>query len=80
MAFYAELVRRKWYCVLGVNHIRRYNRLFYNEWYDSLTEEEKQQLAARKRQRAKQAEYEFNTLMMMMRTVCNAAERCSDYY
>lgn len=44
MAWYAELKRRKWYCINAVDMIHWYKCKLYNDWYNSLTDEQKQQL------------------------------------
>ena len=44
MAWYAELKRRRWYCIIGIDMIRLYKKKLYDDWYNSLTDEEKQRL------------------------------------
>lgn len=44
MAFYAELRRRNWYCICGVNQIRQYRKHLYDTWWNSLTEEEQEKV------------------------------------
>lgn len=44
MTWYAELKRRKWYCINGVNMIQIYRKKLYDDWYNSLTEKQKQRL------------------------------------
>lgn len=44
MAWYAELKRRKWYCINGINMIQIYRKKLYDNWYNSLTDEQKQRL------------------------------------
>lgn len=44
MAWYAELKRRKWYCINGVDMIQVYKKKLYDDWYNSLTYEQKQRL------------------------------------
>ncbi len=44
MAWYAELKRRKWYCINGIDMIRFYKQKLYDDWYNSLTDEQKQRL------------------------------------
>ena len=41
MVFYAEMKRRRWYRVIGINMITWYRRKLYDDWYNSLTEEQK---------------------------------------
>lgn len=44
MAWYAELKRRKWYCINGINMIQIYRKQLYDDWYNSLTDDQKQRL------------------------------------
>lgn len=44
MAWYAELKRRNWYCINGINMIQIYRKKLYENWYNSLTDEQKQRL------------------------------------
>ena len=41
MAWYAELKRRKWYCINGIDMMRIYKQKLYDDWYNSLTDEQK---------------------------------------
>ena len=50
MAWYAELVRKRWYCICGIDMIHEYKKKLYDDWYNSLTEEEKERLAEEKRE------------------------------
>ena len=45
MAYYAELKRRCWHRINGGNAILWYKKKLYDDWYNSLTEEEKDKLA-----------------------------------
>lgn len=44
MAWYAELKRRKWYCINGIDMIQIYSQKLYDDWYNSLTDEQKKRL------------------------------------
>lgn len=44
MAWHAELKRRKWYCINGIDMIQIYKQKLYDDWYNSLTDEQKQRL------------------------------------
>ena len=44
MAWYAELKRRKWYCINGIDMLHAYKKKLYDDWYNSLTDEQKQRL------------------------------------
>lgn len=54
MAWYAELKRRKWYCINGVDMIQIYRKKLYDDWYNSLTDEQKQRLEEYRKERAEQ--------------------------
>ena len=41
MAWYAELKRRKWYCINGQNMVSWYSGYLYDLWWSSLSEEQK---------------------------------------
>ena len=44
MAWYAELQRIKWHCIKGFDAIRFYKKYQYDKWYNSLTNEEKENI------------------------------------
>lgn len=58
MAWYAELKRRKWYCINGFQAINWYRRYLYDEWYNSLTDEQKQRLEENRRKREERRKQE----------------------
>lgn len=66
MAFYAEMKRRRWYCVVGVNMITWYRRKLYDDWYNSLTDEQKQKLEEAKQKRQEQHEKELDAAIRRM--------------
>ena len=84
MAFYAELKRRKWYCINQFNAIRWYSRYSYDEWYNSLTEEQKQILEENRRireeKRHKEAQAALARLMYMTATIAGLRNRKYDKY
>ena len=41
MAWFAELKRRRWYCINGQNMIRWYSRYLYDLWLSTSSEEQK---------------------------------------
>ena len=63
MAFYAELIRRCWYCVCGENWIRFYRKFVYDTWYASLTESQKEQVRLAEEKKRKRDEYELHTAL-----------------
>ena len=73
MAWHAELKRRKWYCVNGVDMIHEYKRKLYYDWYNSLTDDQKQKLEeyrkAKAEKKKREAEMALVRLRMMFETV-----------
>ena len=66
MAWYAELKRRNWYCICQVNMIAWYSEYLYDEWYASLTDEQKATLEEIHRKEREQREKELRTSMMKL--------------
>ena len=58
MAWYAELKRRTWYCINGVDMMRIYKQKLYDDWYNSLTEEQKQRLEEYKKAKAEKRKHD----------------------
>lgn len=56
MAWYAELQRRHWYCINGFSMIRWYKKFLYDNWWNSLTEEER--IRVQERRKLKSEEYD----------------------
>ena len=69
MAWYAELKRRKWYCIKGIDMIYIYQKHLYDEWYNSLTDEQKHRLEesrkAAKEKREREAREAIQRLAIM---------------
>lgn len=85
MAFYAEMRRRNWYCVNQRNLIIWYSDLLYDEWYNSLTDEQKQRLKEIKMDREAKREAELNNALMGLITLTNfftgrLSSHCYDRY
>ena len=84
MAWYAELKRRKWYCINGIDMIQIYKQKLYDDWYNSLTDEQKQRLEeyrkAKAEKRKRDAEMALARLGMMFETVNRMTDgRMYDY-
>lgn len=84
MAWYAEVKRRKWYCINGIDMIQIYGKKLYDEWYNSLTDEEKRQLeeyrkakATKRKHEAKMALVRLGMMYNMMNEVTHG--RMGDY-
>lgn len=63
MAFYAELIRRQWFCVNKRNAIYIYSKIRYDEWYATLSEEDKRKLEKQKQKRELQRRREVEDVI-----------------
>ena len=84
MAWYAELKRRKWYCINGIDMMRIYKQKLYDDWYNSLTDEQKQRLEeyrkAKAEKRKRDAEIALARLEMMFNVMNQVTHgRMGDY-
>lgn len=66
MAYQAELLRRKWSCICGMNLIKWYSKKLYDEWYASLTEGQKYELELQRRREEARRGYESRTALAQM--------------
>ena len=66
MAWYAELIRKRWYCIRGIDMIHEYKKKLYDDWYNSLTEEEKERLAEIKKQKQEKADQELKMILLQL--------------
>ena len=66
MAWYAELIRKRWYCISGIHMIHEYKQKLYDDRYNSLTEEEKERLAEIKKQKQEKADQELKMIMSQL--------------
>ena len=66
MAWYAELKRRKWYCINGVDMIQIYRKKLYDDWYNSLTDKQKQRLEKYRKEKAKKNQREAREAMQRL--------------
>lgn len=66
MAWYVELVRKRWYCICGIDMIHEYKKKLYDDWCNSLTEEEKERLAEIKKQNQEKADQELKMIMLQL--------------
>lgn len=65
MAWYAELRRRKWYCINGVDMVLWYKRYLYDIWWSSLSEVEKYAVIERRKQDEKRKERRLKEFIAM---------------
>lgn len=79
MAWYAELKRRKWYCINGIDMIQLYRKKLYDDWYNSLTDEQKQWLEEYRKAKAeknrREAREAMQRLLMMSGMVAGLYRR-----
>lgn len=84
MAWYAELKRRKWYCINGVDMIQIYRKKLYDDWYNSLTDEQKQRLEEYRKEKAEQRKRDAEMALVRLGMMFNAMDevthgRMGDY-
>lgn len=83
MAWYAELKRRHWYCINGFDVIRWYKRVLYDEWWNSLSEEDKVKVEEARRKRKedvdRQAKACLKRLCMMSAMVADLGTPYNKY-
>lgn len=72
MAWLAELKRRKWYCINGIDMIRIYRKKLYDEWYNSLTNEEKQKLEEYRKVKAEKRKRDGEMALVRLGMMFNA--------
>lgn len=79
MAWYAELKRRKWHCINGIDMIQLYRKKIYDDWYNSLTDEQKQRIEEYRKAKAeknrREAREAMQRLLMMSRMVSGLYRR-----
>lgn len=84
MAVYAELKRIGWYCINAGNPIKWYKKKLYDDWWNSLTEEEKEQVEHNRRvakeKRQKEAEKSVQSLLNIMAMMAGVASSTNSKY
>lgn len=65
MAWYAELRRRRWYCINGVDMVLWYKRYLYDIWWSSLSEAEKYAVTERRKQDERRKERRLKEFIAM---------------
>lgn len=78
MAWYAELKRRHWYSIIGINMIFWYKEKLYKDWLESLTDEQRETL--KKRQEEQKKEYEALRTKDIIRLLNLTANMYSSLY
>ncbi len=71
MAWYAELKRRQWHCINNTDMISWYSNKLYQDWYDSLTDEQKERLEEYKRKKREKERKEAEMALSMLIGITN---------
>lgn len=69
MAWYAELRRRRWYCINGFDMVLWYKRYLYDIWWSSLTEVEKCAVIERRKRDEKRKERRLKEFIAMSNAI-----------
>lgn len=75
MAWYAELKRRRWYCINGIDMIWIYKQKLYDDWYNSLTDEQKQRLEEYKKEKAEQRKHDARMALARIGMMFNTMDQ-----
>ena len=63
MAWRAELLRRRWYCINGFDMISWHSKYLYDEWWNSLSQEQKERIEQRRKDKREREARECKELM-----------------
>ena len=66
MAWRAELIRRRWYCINGFDMITWYSNFLYDEWWNSLSEEQRQKIENYRRNKREREQREARMAVMRL--------------
>lgn len=69
MAWYAELRRRRWYCINGSDMVLWYKRYLYDRWWSSLSEVEKCAVIERRKLDEKRKELRLKEFIAMSNAI-----------
>ena len=75
MAWYAELKRRKWDCINGVDMIRLYRKKLYDDWYNSLKKKQKQRLEEYRKEKAEKRKRDGEIALARLGIMFNAMNK-----
>ena len=67
MTWAAELKRRNWYCINSVDMPNVFKKYLYDQWYGSLSDEDKQYLEEQKKKRKEQEDRELQDTLRAFR-------------
>lgn len=71
MAWFAEMKRRQWYRVIGMNMIRWYSNKLYEEWWNGLTDEQRERIEEIRRKRKEKNDAELRECFMRLGLMTN---------
>lgn len=80
MAWYAELLRRKWYCINHTNMPAIFSKKLYNDWYNSLTDEQKRKIEEHEKAEQAHSREMMRKLLMMTGIVAGFNSGSRDKY
>lgn len=66
MAWFAELKRRHWYCINGVDIIRWYKKFLYDNWWNSLSEEDKIKIEEKHKKESEEADRQLRNSLVRL--------------
>lgn len=69
MAWFAELKRRKWYCINGIDMIQIYRKKLYDDWYNSLTDDQKQRLEEYRKAKAEKRKHDAQMALAQLMSI-----------
>lgn len=75
MAWYAELKRRKWYCINGIDMIQIFRKKLYDDWYNSLTDEQKQRLEEYRKEMAEKRKHDAEMALARLGVMFDTMDR-----
>lgn len=77
MAWAAELKRRNWYCINGVVMPNVFKKYLYDQWYGSLSDEDKQYLEEQKKKKEQEDRELQDTLreIEFLNVMCRSISR-----
>lgn len=71
MAWNAERKRRHWYCINGWNAILWYDEFLYDQWWNSLTDDEQQKVKEYERKKREREEQRLQRALSRMGLIFN---------
>lgn len=78
MAWMAELKRRRWYCICGLFMPQAFSKYLYDQWYSSLSTEDKQLLAEHKRNEKEKDDIELQECLRKIAMITSVCRSISD--